>query len=128
MTTTHLWSRVLFPLGLAGVLVGSLDPLEGSLLILPGTGLLALDAHLIRTRHLRLLVWAFALVAVGVGAMWVLSSFGGIRLGGGTQGLAPWWGLLILPYPVGWVASIVGAWRSMTAHRHSADQGTHPAT
>lgn len=128
MTTTALWSRVLFPLGLAGIVVGSLDPLEGSLLILPGTGLLALDAHLIHARHVRLLTWAFALVTVGVAAVWVLSSFGGIRLGGGTQGLAPWWGLLILPYPVGWAAAIVGAWRSMTAHRQGEDRGTRPAT
>ena len=128
MKTTFLWSRILFPLGLAAVLVGSLDPLEGSLLILPGTGLLALDAYLIRTRHVRLSIWAFALVAVGVAAMWVLSSFGGLRMGGGTQGLAPWWGLLILPYPAGWVAAIVGAWHRLTAHRSGDHRGTRPAT
>jgi len=35
---------------------------------------------------------------VGVGALWFLSSLGGI---GGKSGHSIWWGLLILPYPTG---------------------------
>ena len=128
MKATSLWARILFPLGVACILVGSLDPLEGSLLIVPGFGMLAFEAFLTHSRQVRLLVLAFGLVAVGVTAMFVLSSFGGIRFGGGSGGLAPWWGLLILPYPIGWVVGIVGAWRGMTEHRRASDAGTHAAT
>jgi hypothetical protein len=128
MKATSLWARILFPLGVACILVGSLDPLEGSLLIVPGIGVLALEAFLTRSRQVRLLTAAFVLAAVGVIAMFVLSSFGGIRFGAGSGGLAPWWGLLILPYPIGWVAGIVGAWRGMTEHRSTTGRDTHPAT
>jgi hypothetical protein len=54
---------------------------------------------------LRYWVWVFILIAVGVGAMFVLSSFGGI---GGRSGHSMWWGVLILPYPVGWLMAVAG--------------------
>lgn len=88
------------------MLLGALDPLEGSLIILLGTGLVALGAFLGKSRRRLLLYWALALVAVGVGAMFILSAFGGF---GGDTGRSNWWGLLILPYAVGWVVGLVGA-------------------
>jgi hypothetical protein len=45
-------------------------------------------------------------MAVGVAAMFVLSAFGGI---GGKSGHSMWWGVLILPYPVGWLMALAGA-------------------
>jgi hypothetical protein len=45
------------------------------------------------------------MIAVGVGAMWGLSTVGGI---GGSTGRSPWWGALILPYLVGWWLGIWG--------------------
>lgn len=104
-------SRWLLIVGLAGMLIGAVDPLEGSLIILPGVALVALGVFLGKSRHRRLLYWALALVAVGVGAMWISSAFGGF--GGGT-GRSLWWGLLILvPYVVGWVMGLVGAVRAL---------------
>jgi hypothetical protein len=47
--------------------------------------------------------WSFILIAVGVGAMFVLSAYGGI---GGKSGHSMWWGLFILPYPVGWLMAL----------------------
>jgi uncharacterized membrane protein len=44
-------------------------------------------------------------MAVGVGAMVALSVAGGI---GGKSGHSMWWGVLILPYPVGWLMALVG--------------------
>ena len=63
-------------IGLAGMLLGAVDPLEGSLLVLPATALVALGAGVGRTRQRRLLYVALGLVAFGVGALWVLSALG----------------------------------------------------
>lgn len=105
MRTTTLWSRLLVIIGLAGMLLGALDPLEGSLIILPGTGLVVLGAILGKSRRRILLYLSLALVAIGVGAMFVLSAFGGI---GSSTGLSNWWVLILLPYPIGWVMGLTG--------------------
>jgi hypothetical protein len=107
MKSSLLWSRILLVVGAVAMLLGTLDPLEGSLLILPGSGLIALGTLLRRAQPsvLRYWVWAFILIAVGVGAMFVLSAFGGI---GGRSGHSMWWGILILPYPVGWFMALAG--------------------
>jgi hypothetical protein len=94
-------------LGNIAMLVGALDPLEGSLLILPGSALVALGAYLGAGADRRL-AWrlgGFGLIAFGVGAMFALSSLGGF--GGGT-GRSMAWGLLILPYLAGWSLGIWG--------------------
>jgi hypothetical protein len=88
------------------MLIGALDPLEGSLVILPGTGMVALGALLGNSRHRKLLCWSVGMVAVGVGALWWLSALGGF---GGKSGRSNWWGLVLLPYPVGWIMGLVGA-------------------
>jgi hypothetical protein len=92
--------------GVLAMLVGAVDPLEGSLVILPGSGLVLLGTFLGKAERRALAdwLWAFGLITFGVGAMFVLSAFGGI---GGKSGHSMWWGLLVLPYPVGWVMGIV---------------------
>jgi ABC-type multidrug transport system permease subunit len=44
------------------------------------------------------------LITVGVIFLFYLSSLGGF---GGTSTLSWWWGLLILPYPIGWLLQVV---------------------
>jgi len=108
MNARTLWSRILVILGGIAMLLGAVAPSEGSLLILPSSGLVALGMFLGK-RERRTLVywgWVFLLIAVGVGAMFVLSAFGGI---GGRSGHSTWWGVLILPYPVGWIMAFAGA-------------------
>jgi hypothetical protein len=102
-----LWSRILVTVGSIAILVGALDPLEGSLLILPGSGLVALGTFLGQgeRRLVAYRVWVFILIALGVGAMWGLTSVGGF---GGKSGRSMWWGMLLLPYLVGWVMAIWG--------------------
>ena len=108
MSARMLWARILVIVGGIAMLLGSLDPLEGSVLILPGSGLVALGTFLARGQPgiVRYWVWVFILIAVGVGAMFVLSALGGI---GGKSGHSMWWGTLILPYPVGWLMALSGA-------------------
>jgi len=108
MTTRKLWSRILILVGGIAMLLGAIDPLEGSLLILPGSGMIALGLCVGKAerRLLRYWAWVFILIAVGVGALFGLSAVGGF---GGTSGLSMWWGIFILPYPAGWLMGVAGA-------------------
>jgi hypothetical protein len=106
MNARKLFSHILVIVGLIAMLIGAIDPLEGSFVILPGAGFVALGAFLGKSRYRTLIYWAFILVAAGVGAMVVISMFGGL---GGKTGHSMWWGLFILPYPVGWIMGLVGA-------------------
>lgn len=101
------WARVLKIVGSIAMLVGAIDPLEGSLLILTGSGLVALGT-LIGKSERRIIVYrisVFVLIAIGVAAMWGLSWVGGF---GGSSGRSYWWGLLIIPYFIGWYMGIWG--------------------
>lgn len=102
------------------MLLGAVDPLEGSLIILPGTGMVTLGALFGRSRWRVLLYWALALVTIGVGVMWALSAFGGF---GGSTGRSNWWGLLLVPYVVGWVMGLVAAILALVeSFRHPRSQ------
>lgn len=107
MGTRNLWSKILTVAGGMGMAVGAFDPLEGWLLILPGSGLLALGVWLSQAERQAVAckVCAFVLIVIGVGAMWGLSAVGGF---GGTSGRSGWWGLLLLPYLIGWSMGIWG--------------------
>ena len=107
MNSRTLWSRILKVVGGIAMLLGTLDPLEGSVVILAGSGLVALAMYLGGKDRRTVLywTWAFGLMAVGVAAMFALSSVGGI---GGRSGHSMWWGVLILPYPAGWLMALAG--------------------
>jgi hypothetical protein len=107
MKTRLLWSRILQTVGGIAMLVGTLDPLEGSLLILPGSGMVAVAMYLGGKDRRTVLYWAwvFGLIAVGVGALFGLSAAGGI---GGKGGHSVWWGVLLLPYLAGWLMALAG--------------------
>jgi hypothetical protein len=102
-----IWSRILVLVGSIAMLVGALDPMEGSAVILPGSGLVALGTFVGQSerRLIAYRVWVFLLILIGVGAMWGLSNLGGI---GGKSGRSMWWGVLILPYLIGWCMGIWG--------------------
>jgi hypothetical protein len=110
MPTRRRWARGLVIVGLVAAVIGAIDPLEGSLVILPGAALIGFAAWLGNSRHRKLLYWSVALVAIGVGAMFGLSAVGGV---GGRSGHSMWWIVILLPYPVGWVMTIVGAIRQL---------------
>ena len=107
MNARSIWSRILIVVGSIAMLVGALDPMEGSVVILPGSGLVALGAFLGHSerRLIAYRVGVFILIVIGVGAMWGLSWVGGF---GGPSGRSMWWGMLILPYLIGWSMGIWG--------------------
>ncbi len=109
MDKRKLWSRVLVIAGLVAMLLGAIDPLEGSLVIVPGCILVTVGALLVGTRYKKLIPWSLALMVVGFGALWWLSALGGVGdLEDGSR-RSYWWALVLAPFPVGWVMGIVGA-------------------
>ena len=98
------WNRVLFITGIVLLILGVFDPLEGSIIVTLGSALIAMAAYVSRDRHFRIFMAAFIMIAVGVAAMFYLSSLGGI---GGNSSVSWWWGLLIIPYPAGWFTEII---------------------
>jgi purine-cytosine permease-like protein len=104
--TRSFWSGLLVVVGGIAMLAGALDPLEGSLIILPGAGLVTLGTFLGKSARglCTYWLWIFLLMAAGVGALFILSAFGGI---GGSRGHSMWWGVLLLPYPIAWVMGMV---------------------
>jgi hypothetical protein len=124
MSRRGFWSNIFLIVGFMAMLVGAIDPLEGSVIILPGSGLVALGAFLGKSRYRMLLLWSFILIIIGVGAMFGLSMLGGI---GGKSGHSMWWGLSILPYPFGWIIGIVGIILRLVESSKSHKQKESPA-
>ena len=107
MTTQNRWADILIGAGFAAMLLGAIDPLEGSLAILPGSGLVMLGTFLGHgeRKHRIYRLWVFGLITAGVAALLWLSMLGGF----GPPERSIWWGVLVLPYLVGWVMGIVGS-------------------
>ncbi len=107
MNTAIPWSRILLIAGFLAMLIGALDPMEGSLLILPGSGLVVLGSCLGGQPRSNVIfrMWVFFLILIGVSALWIVSAQGGI---GGDTGLSMWWGLLFAPYLIAWSVGIWG--------------------
>jgi hypothetical protein len=101
------WSKVLLNVGYSAMLLGALDLMEGSLLILPGSAFVAAGTYLdpASRRFLAHRLLVLLLLAVGIGAMFGLSAFGGV---GAKSGLSWGWGLLVVPYVVGWPLGLLG--------------------
>lgn len=99
------WARGLRAVGFVALLAGALDPLEGSIVILAGSALVALGTFL-GPGERRWVVYrtvVFVLIAFGVAALFGLS-----RAGLGPGGPSIWWGLLALPYLIGWTMGVWG--------------------
>ena len=105
MKTTLRLPKILLIVGFIAMLIGMIDPLEGSVVILAGSCMLAISAFLSKSKRSLILYLSFALIAIGVGLLFGLSAFGGV---GGDTGRSNWWLLVVLPYPVGWILGIVG--------------------
>lgn len=109
MTGRAAWTRPLLIIGTLGLVVGTIDPLEGSVLIVAGVALITLAAFLGGSRHRRLLASSLVIIGAGVAGMWIISGYGGV---GGDTGRSMWWLVPILvPYVLGWLLAVVGTVR-----------------
>jgi hypothetical protein len=98
------WTRVIYIIGVIALIVGAVDPIEGSVVIIVGSALLALSAYVTSDRHSKIFTASLIMIVVGVAFMFYFSSLGGF---GGTSKLSWWLGLLILPFPIGWLMIII---------------------
>ncbi len=97
------WFKFFFILGVILLILGAIDPLEGSAVILLGSLTLAVTSHFLLDRHKQYFAFASICIAFGVISMFILTALGGF---GGKSQISWWWGLFILPYPLGWLGSI----------------------
>ena len=98
------WKRIIYIIGIIALLIGAIDPLEGSVVLAGGSALIALSTHLTHDRHRKIFFSALIMIMIGVFFLFYFSSLGGF---GGSSTLSWWWGILILPYPIGWLMSII---------------------
>ncbi len=98
------WTRVVYFAGVTALIIGILDFLEGSVVIAAGSLLITIAAYLTHDRHRKLFLISTILIAIGVSSLFYLSSLGGF---GGDSALSWWYGLFVLPYPIGWLMTIV---------------------
>jgi len=104
MIAKSIWTRAIYSIGVIAIIIGALDPLEGSIVIFTGSVLLALSTFLTRDRFWKVFLSSTLMIGIGVAALFYLSSLGGF---GGTSTLSWWWGTLILPYPIGWLVVVI---------------------
>jgi hypothetical protein len=97
------WTRVIYIIGVIAFIIGTLDPLEGSVLIVAGSVLIIVSTYVTRDQHWKIFLASLIMIVIGVIFLFYFSSLGGF---GGTSTLSWWWGILILPYPIGWLISI----------------------
>jgi len=97
------WIKVLYIIGIVAMVLGAVDPLEGSVVILAGSAFISLSTFLNKDRHRKIFLISLLMIVTGVFFLFYLSTLGGF---GGSSSLSWWWGLLILPYPAGWLLSV----------------------
>jgi hypothetical protein len=98
------WKRIIYIIGIIALVIGVLDPLEGSVVLASGCALIALSTYLSQDRHWKIFLTSLIMIVIGVFFLFYFSSLGGF---GGTSTLSWWWAILILPYPIGWLMSII---------------------
>lgn len=98
------YNRILYIIGVVALIIGTIDPLEGSVVIAGGSACLALSTYLKNDRQWRIFLLSSILIVTGTFFLFYFSSLGGF---GGKSTLSWWWGLLIVPYPVGWLMTVI---------------------
>ena len=117
------WTRIIYIIGVVALIIGAVDPLEGSVLITVGSSLVALSTYLTKDRHWKLFLASLIMIAFGVFFLFYFSSLGGF---GGKQTLSWWWGTLILPYPIAWFMIIITLIIRGTKKKEKADTPSNP--
>lgn len=98
------WKRWIYILGLILFFLGTLDPLEGAVLILAGSILITLIIAIDRKDMWKSYLMSSIAIGVGVAFLFYFSTLGGW---GRSSTLPKAWAIVLLPYPLGWIATIV---------------------
>ena len=102
MSVNPKWIRYIFIAGVIATIAGAIDPMEGSVVIAAGSILLAISTYFGNDRYFRIFLIASIFIAIGVSAIWYISSLGGF-----DPKREWWWTVVILPYPIGWLINII---------------------
>ncbi|OJW81105.1 MAG: hypothetical protein BGO69_03315 [Bacteroidetes bacterium 46-16] len=94
--------RYVYIISIIALLLGAADPMEGSIVIAAGAVLLALSAHFQKDRYSKIFIASALMIFFGVFNLWFVSSLGGF-----DPKREWWWLVFIIPYPVGWIVSVV---------------------
>jgi hypothetical protein len=94
----------LYYLGLFSLFLGSLDPLEGSILILIGFIFISIFMKVTHNKFAKYFIFASSISGIGIFFMFYFSFLGGFF---GNSTLNKWYLLLLLPYPLGWLLFII---------------------
>lgn len=97
----------LIALGAFAMLIGALDPIEGVFIIFPGSILAAIGAWLTQTSGRRWFYGAEILILLAFAIILIIDRLGGFGPKAPTLDSNAW-GLLLLPYPLGWLAGMIG--------------------
>ena len=104
MSQNKDWKRILYVVGVIAFIIGSIDPLEGSVVIAAGASMIALSTYLTQDRHWKMFLASLIMIITGTVCLFYFSALGGF---GGSSELSWWWATLILPYPIGWIINVV---------------------
>lgn len=94
--------RYVYIISILALLLGAADPMEGSIIIAAGAMMLALSSHLQKDRYSKIFIASALMIFFGVFSLWFVSSLGGF-----DPKREWWWLVFILPYPIGWIISLV---------------------
>lgn len=104
MNENAKWIRTMYVIGIIALIIGVLDPLEGSVVVAIGSAFIAISTYLTKDRHWKIFLVSLFMIVVGVFFLFYFSSLGGF----GGKSTLPWaWISLILPYPLGWLMSVI---------------------
>ncbi|HEX2926771.1 MAG TPA: hypothetical protein VHP38_11045 [Ruminiclostridium sp.] len=97
-------TRMIHIAGVVALILGAVDPMEGSVVIAGGSVLLAIWAYLANDKYKGLFLTGMVLILTGVFFLFYFSARGGI---GGSSSYSWKWGLLMIPYPLGWLMDAI---------------------
>ena len=95
MTEIKKWQRVLYSVGIFALIIGAIDPMEGSVAIAAGSVMATIAAYLMHDRYRKYFMASLIMIVAGVFFLFYLSSLGGFGGTGNGTGevidyLRPW--------------------------------------
>jgi len=94
--------RILFIVGACALILGAIDPMEGSLAIAAGVILIASCTMLWKDSYRNIFLASAIMILIGVFSLWFVSALGGF-----DPKREWWWTAFIIPYPIGWLIAVV---------------------